>query len=103
MPLDEDRDRLRWNLLSLEEMERRIHLEIVQLRARIEEFEELKTSKEDQLISSLENSGIPQSLYEEYEAFCESLNPQFGQRVEAFLSLVMHLIMDHTSNTIPSS
>jgi hypothetical protein len=80
MSLDEDCNGLRWNLLSLEETKRRIDLEILQLRARIEEFEELKTSKEGQLISSLENSGIPQSLYEEYEAFCESLNPQFGQR-----------------------
>jgi hypothetical protein len=66
--------------LSLEESKSRIDLEIVQLRARIEELEELKTSKEDNFISSLENSGIPQSLYEEYEVFCESLNPQFGQR-----------------------
>jgi len=78
--LDEDCDRLRWNLLSLEETKTRIELEIVQLRARIEAFEDLKTSKEDKFISSLENSGIPRVLYEEYEAFCESLNPPFGQR-----------------------
>lgn len=80
MSLDEDCDRFRWRLLSLEETKSRIELEIVQLRARIEEFEKLKASKEDKFISSLENSGISESLYEEYEAFCESLNPPFGQR-----------------------
>jgi len=80
MSLDEDCDRLRWNLLSLEETKRRTELKIVELRARIEEFEKLKISKEEKFISILENSGIFRSLYEEYEAFCESLNPLFDQR-----------------------
>ncbi|TVY81086.1 hypothetical protein LSUE1_G003165 [Lachnellula suecica] len=73
-------DRYRWSLLELEEQKKRIEDEILRTQKSLTEAEQQEQQAQEDFTSSLEASGISQELYDAYEAFCESLNPEFGQR-----------------------
>jgi len=78
--MEEDCDILRWKLLALEEMKKWVDSGIAEIQIEMEAAQKRKQDAEDKVSASLERAGIPQSLYEAYELFCESLNPEFGQR-----------------------
>jgi hypothetical protein len=70
----------KWELKNLEETKAWIEQRMPQLSAEIATAEaELDTTEAD-FKFGLENAGISSTLFEEYEAFCESLNPEFGHR-----------------------
>jgi hypothetical protein len=78
--LDEDCDNLRWKLLELEEAKKKIDLLITLRSAQLEAAEKSKVAAEESFETQLEHSGISQELYNAYQAFCDSLDPEFGQR-----------------------
>lgn len=73
-------DRQKWELKELEEAKAWIEVRIPQLVARIVEREEKLDGYKAEFEKSLNDSGISSTLFAEYEAFCDSLNPKFGQR-----------------------
>jgi hypothetical protein len=78
--LDEDCDNLRWKLLELEEAKKKIDLLITLRSAQLEAAESAKEAAEETFETQLQHSGISQELYNAYQAFCDSLDPEFGQR-----------------------
>jgi hypothetical protein len=73
-------DNIRWKLLELEEMKKRIDKDIASYEECLGNAEKKKTAAEDKVEALFEYSGISMELYTAYEAFCESLDPQYGQR-----------------------
>lgn len=73
-------DAIRWKILELEEQKRHIEQELPLLEQELDAAETLREEKKQELASILETSGISPQLHEAYEAFCESLIPEFGQR-----------------------
>jgi hypothetical protein len=78
--LDEDCDNLRWKLLELEEAKNKIGLLIKIREAQLQAAETSKEAAEENFETHLEHSGISRELYQAYQAFCDSLDPEFGQR-----------------------
>ena len=73
-------DNIRWKLLELEEMKKRIDEDIASYEEWLGNAEKEKAAAEDKVEAIFEHSGISMELYTAYEAFCESLDPQYGQR-----------------------
>jgi hypothetical protein len=78
--LADDADKIRWNILGLQEAKKRIEEELAEMEDHLKTAEQRQTSAENAFKASLEASGISQELYDAYEAFCESLNMEFGHR-----------------------
>jgi hypothetical protein len=72
--------RLRWEQLALEEQKRRIEEEMLEVEKKLAASEIAMNAKENEMRATLEASGISFELFQEYESFCESLEPKFGQR-----------------------
>ncbi|KUJ22702.1 uncharacterized protein LY89DRAFT_777755 [Mollisia scopiformis] len=70
----------KWSVLELEEMKKRIEQQLIAAEAKVEEAIVDMNEKEEEFSSILTKSGISQELYKAYEAFCTSLDPEFGQR-----------------------
>lgn len=73
-------DKFRWMILELEEQKLAIEREILAAETDLQEAEEKDETEQADVEAALEASGIPWSLYVQYEAFCKSLDPEFGQR-----------------------
>lgn len=85
--LAQDADGIRCNILGLEEAQIRIVQELQDIEQKLEGMhvalqtaEAKKQSADDTLASHFEAAGISRELYDAYEAFCQSLDPAFGQR-----------------------
>jgi len=74
------RDRKLWKLKDLQETLRQIELEMPILEANLDEAEEEVKAGENEIEANLKASGLTTDLFEEYKAFCESLNPEHGLR-----------------------
>jgi hypothetical protein len=61
-------------------MKKQLEQRIAQAHSNIENAQDQKQKAEGEIRASLNHSGVPQKLYNLYLAFCESLDPEFGQR-----------------------
>jgi hypothetical protein len=75
-----DADKIRWNILGLQETKKQIEEELAAMEESLQAAEERQESAENAFKASLEASGLSQELYNAYEEFCESLNMKFGHR-----------------------
>jgi len=73
-------DRIRVSVLGLREAKKRIEEYLQGTEEFLRAAREKQKSAENAFRAELENSGISQELYDAYEAFCESLNMEFGHR-----------------------
>lgn len=71
---------LRWRLLELQEAKMRIEQEISVAQENVNIAEDEMKAAEDEVYANFEDSGISADLYNSYLDFCESLDPEFGQR-----------------------
>lgn len=78
--LTKDRDLANWKVHELQEAIRRLEAEIPIAQKNLDDTEEIVLNKEKSMFGLLERSGLTPELYEEYKAFCESLQPEFGLR-----------------------
>jgi hypothetical protein len=77
---EKDLELEKWRFLGLEEMKRNIDEELTAALERQQSLEENIMTTESDLDAAREASGISKDLWEAYEAFCESMEPQFGSR-----------------------
>lgn len=77
---EQECDAIRWRLLELEEAKKAIEKQMLLSERQLEEEERAKNQAVEKLASTLEISGISEVLWEAYNAFCSSLDPEFGQR-----------------------
>lgn len=77
---EQECDAIRWRLLELEEAKKAIEEQMLLAERQLEEEESAKDQAVEKLAFALEFSGISEVLWEAYNAFCSSLDPEFGQR-----------------------
>ncbi|KAF4625373.1 hypothetical protein G7Y89_g12795 [Cudoniella acicularis] len=73
-------DCVRWEILSLEETKKSVEQALLQKERELEIAIGEENEAEALVTSSLVYAGISLELQEAYEAFCDSLTPEFGQR-----------------------
>jgi len=78
--LAEDADVIRCNILGLQEKQGRIQQELEDMYLALKTAEAKKHSADNILTAHFAAAGISPELYDAYEAFCDSLDPECGQR-----------------------
>lgn len=78
-PLRSKSDWYRRDIFALEQKQN-IEYEILQMQEKLKKVEGEEKHVQSKFTPVLVASGLSQELYDAYEAFCESLVPEFGQR-----------------------
>lgn len=76
--LDQSCERAQWRILELEEIKRTVERELAEAIYEQESLQKQRVAKYQGFRRKTESAGISEELWDEYQAFCESLEPESG-------------------------